>query len=166
MIELRIHGLPAPQGSKRSLGNGIMVESSKRVKPWRQDVKLDSREQYKGQPIVDPVSIEITFYLPRPQAHYRTGKFAGQLKPTAPTHSTSCAQGDIDKLVRSTLDGLSAKAGGCVIADDSLVVALTCEKRYVTDAEGCGAVIRVIQRQYDSKRSCTDLRANAQALVC
>ena len=146
MVELRIYGRPAPQGSKRSLGNGVMIESSKRVKPWRQDVKLDSRDQYKGQPIAGPVSVEITFYLPRPQAHYRTGKFAGQLKPTAPTHSTSCAQGDIDKLVRSTLDGLSAKAGGCVIQDDSLVVRLSCEKRYVTEAEGCGAYIRVIPK--------------------
>ena len=28
-------GLPAPQGSKRHVGEGRMVESSKRVKPWR-----------------------------------------------------------------------------------------------------------------------------------
>jgi hypothetical protein len=34
-----VYGLPAPQGSKRSLGNGILVESSKAVRPWRQDVK-------------------------------------------------------------------------------------------------------------------------------
>ena len=166
MIEIRVYGRPAPQGSKRSLGNGVMIESSKRGKPWRQDVKLDSRDQYKGQPIAGPVFVEITFYLPRPQAHYRTGKFAGQLKPTAPTHSTSCAQGDIDKLVRSTLDGLSAKAGGCVIQDDSLVVRLTCEKRYVTDTEGCGAYIRVIESQYDSQRPSPDLCGNAEALVC
>ena len=51
--------------------------------------------------------------------------------------------------MRSTLDGLSAKAGGCVIKDDALVVKLSCEKRYVTDAEGCGAIIRVVESQYD-----------------
>ena len=89
--------------------------------------------------------MSITFWLPRPKGHYRTGKFAGQLKPTAPEHSTSCAAGDLDKLIRCTLDGLSAKCGGVVIADDSLVVRLSSEKRYVTEAEGCGATIQVIE---------------------
>lgn len=145
-LTLRVYGLPAPQGSKRHIGRGILVESSKRAKPWRQDVKLDTRDQYKGQPFTGPVSIAITFWLPRPQAHYRTGKYAGQIKPNAPTHSTSAGQGDIDKLVRCTLDGLSAKCGGVIIADDSLVVTLSSEKRYVTVEEGCGATIQVIQR--------------------
>ena len=34
-ITLTVRGLPAPQGSKRHIGRGVMVESSKRVKPWR-----------------------------------------------------------------------------------------------------------------------------------
>lgn len=123
-----------------------MIESSKRAKPWRQDVKLDSRQQYTGPVITGPVSVSIIFWLPRPQSHYRTGKFAGQLKPNAPMHSTSCADGDLDKLVRCTLDGLSAKCGGVIIADDSLVVTLVCEKRYITLEEGCGASIRVLKR--------------------
>lgn len=138
--------MPAPQGSKRHIGRGILVESSKRAKPWRQDVKLDSRQQYTGPVIAGPVSVSITFWLPRPKGHYRTGKFAGQLKPNAPTHSTSCADGDLDKLIRCTLDGLSAKCGGIVLADDSLVISLTSEKRYATETEGCGATIRVIER--------------------
>jgi len=145
-IEIRVNGLPAPQGSKRHVGNGVMVEASKRVKPWRQDVKLDSQNQYRGSVIAGPVFVEIIFWVPRPQSHYRTGKYAGQLKPNAPTHSTSCLDGDIDKLVRCTLDGLSAKCGGCVIADDSLVVQLLCEKRYVTADEGVGAQIRVLKK--------------------
>ena len=150
-MNLRVYGCPAPQGSKRHVGRGILVESSKRAKPWRQDVKLDTRDQYKGEPLTGPVSIAITFWLPRPKHHYRTGKFAGQLKPNAPSHSISCANGDIDKLVRCTLDGLSAKCGGCVIADDSIVVTLSCEKRYVTESEGSGASITVVKPYYDSR---------------
>ena len=147
-LTLRVHGLPAPQGSKKHVGRGILVESSKRAKPWRQDVKLDTRDQYKGQPFAGPVSIAITFWLPRPQSHYRVlgGQLSNVIKPNAPTHSISCADGDIDKLVRCTLDGLSAKCGGVIIADDSLVVTLSCEKRYVTAEEGCGATIQVIKR--------------------
>jgi Holliday junction resolvase RusA-like endonuclease len=124
-----------------------MVESSKKAAPWRQDVKLDSREQYKGQPLTVAVSIEVIFYLPRPQGHYKTinKRLSNVIKDNAPVYSTSCGDGDIDKLIRCTLDGLSAKCGGCVIADDSLVVRLSSEKRYVTHAEACGAAITVVQ---------------------
>ena len=123
-----------------------MIESSKKAAPWRQDVKLDSHRQFQGPVFAGPVSVSIVFWLPRPKAHFRTGKFAGQLKPTAPTHCTSAQAGDIDKLIRCTLDGLSAKCGGIVLADDSLVVSLSSEKRYVTDDRATGADITVIER--------------------
>ena len=38
-LEFIVYGRAAPQGSKRNLGNGIMIESSKRVKPYRTDVR-------------------------------------------------------------------------------------------------------------------------------
>ena len=146
-MTFRVYGIPAPQGSKKHIGRGIMVESSKRVKPWRQDVKLDTREQFIGPPIVGPVFLSITFWIPRPKSHYKTknGILTDVIKPNAPLYSTSCMDGDIDKLARCTLDGLSAKCGGCVIADDSLVVELTCRKRYVTALETTGATITVVE---------------------
>ena len=145
-----------------------MVESSKWVRPWRQDLMIQTRDQYKGKPMTGPLEMEIIFWFPRPQTHYRVigGELSNVIKDNKPTHTISCSDGDLDKIVRSTLDGLSAKAGGCVIQDDSLVVRLTCEKRYVTESEGCGAIIRVIESQYDSKRSGADFCANAEALVC
>lgn len=33
-IGFHVIGLPAPQGSKKHVGHGVMVESSKKVKPW------------------------------------------------------------------------------------------------------------------------------------
>ena len=162
-IVIRVYGLPAGQGSKRHVGNGRMVESSKRVAPWRSDVMLHSRNAYQGPPLACPVSMEITFWLPRPKSHYRTGRFAGELKPNAPVFAPTVP--DIDKLCRSTLDGLSMKSGGAILVDDSQVVTITAQKRYVTEAEGCGAYIRVIESQYDSIGSRSDLRDNAQALV-
>ena len=146
-LNLRVHGLPAPQGSKKHVGRGIMVESSKRTKPWRQDIISQSWDQYGGEPLTGPLSIEIVFWFPRPQTHYRVigGELSNVIKDNAPTHTTSAQQGDIDKVVRASLDGLSAKCGGCVIQDDSLVVRLTCEKRYVTHTEACGACITVVQ---------------------
>ncbi|WP_312681328.1 hypothetical protein [Stenotrophomonas chelatiphaga] len=44
-IRIVVYGSPAPQGSKSfkglaKSGRAILVESSKKVCPWRQDVKL------------------------------------------------------------------------------------------------------------------------------
>src|SRR3546814_14230461 len=38
-VTLTVHGSPAPQCSKRHVGRGRMIESSQKVKPWRQDVQ-------------------------------------------------------------------------------------------------------------------------------
>ena len=38
MITFHVSGTPAPQGSKRHVGGGRMIESSKKVEPWREAV--------------------------------------------------------------------------------------------------------------------------------
>ena len=148
-IVIRVHGLAKPQGSKSfkglsKSGRAILTESSGGSRLWRNDVMLDSRRQYKGPIISEPVGLEIVFWMPRPKGHYRTGRHAGELKPNAP--SWHAIAPDVDKLARCTLDGLSAKCGGCVIADDSIVVSLHCEKRYVTAVEGVGAAISLVKQ--------------------
>ena len=40
-----VYGTAAPQGSKRHVGNGVMLESSKRLRPWRQDVRFAALEK-------------------------------------------------------------------------------------------------------------------------
>ena len=142
-IEFRVFGLPAPQGSKRSLGNGIMIESSKKVRPWRTDVQEASRLAYHGKPVDEPVGIEVDFYFPRPKGHYRTGKYSGLLKPYAPIWAVAHTNGDLDKLLRSTCDALSFSSGGCIVRDDSLIGAITATKRYGDDDVRPGAAIRV-----------------------
>lgn len=72
-------GLPAPQGSKRHVGEGRMVESSKRVKPWRRQVAAAYRDHDFGDVLDGPVSVTVDFYLPRPKSHYGTGRNAGAL---------------------------------------------------------------------------------------
>ena len=142
-IFIPVRGLPAPQGSKRHNGHGIMIENSKKVKPWRQDVRAAAIDHYEGDIIGRAVEVEIIFLFARPKSHYGTGKNANKLKQKAPEFVTSSATGDIDKLCRSTLDGLSAKAGGTVIKDDSLVVSLKAVKKYAKEGELLGAKISV-----------------------
>lgn len=140
--------LPAPQGSKRHVGKGVMVESSARVKPWREAVKAAvlTSAGVNGvsfaYDIAGPVRVKITFTLPRPKAHYRTGRNAHLLRDNAPLYPAS--KPDIDKLLRSTLDAIVA-AG--VIADDAQIV--DCEARkvypntYYDHLSVPGAVIRM-----------------------
>ena len=144
-VEFRVFGLPASQGSKRHVGRGIMIESSKRLKPWRQDVMLAAECAYRGKVIVTPVRLEIDFFFARPKSHYRTGKYSDLLKPNAPIYAASHGQGDLDKLLRSTIDALSFVTGGCIIRDDCLVVSISSNKQYANAITPPGAAIKVIQ---------------------
>ena len=140
-IFIPVIGIPAPQGSKRHVGNGIMIENSKRVKPWRNDVKDAALEHYQGEVIDGPVEIEIIFMFSRPKSHYGTGKNSNKLKASAPVFVTSKGKGDIEKLERATYDALSQSSGGTVIRDDSLVVSNRNTKRYCVKGENPGAKI-------------------------
>ncbi len=140
-IFIPVIGIPAPQGSKRHVGHGIMIENSKRVKPWRQDVKEAALNHYQGEVIDQAVEIEIIFIFVRPKSHFGTGKNSRKLKPSAPVFVTSKGIGDIDKLQRSTYDALSESSGGNVLKDDSLIVQNRNSKRYCVAGENPGAKI-------------------------
>ena len=90
-IFIPVRGLPAPQGSKRHIGHGIMIENSKKVKPWRQDVRAAAIDHYEGDIIGRAVEVEIIFLFARPKIHYGTGKNANKLKQKAPEFVTSSA---------------------------------------------------------------------------
>ena len=142
-IKIRVVGIPAAQGSKTLTRYGAMIESSKKVRPWRQDVKQASLQSYKSIPLNMPVKATLEFVFNRPKSHYGTGKNATLLKPSAPNYCVSRGRGDIDKLGRSTLDGLSVSAGGTVLEDDCLVTELSSLKRYANYGELGGAYITI-----------------------
>jgi Holliday junction resolvase RusA-like endonuclease len=129
VITIEVRGLPAPQGSKRHVGGGRMIEMSKAVGPWREAVRAETQrvvtETPIGQPLHPPVALEVTFRLPRPASHYGTGRNAGRLKPSAPDFPAG--RPDLDKLLRAVLDGLTA---GGAWADDAQVVNLAAWKVY------------------------------------
>lgn len=118
-ITITAVGLPGPQGSKRHVGNGVMVESSAKVKPWRQDVKhaaLDVTAALDWIVLTGPLAVAMTFTFPRIKGHYRTGRYAHLLKDTAPLQPS--VYPDLSKIVRSTEDALT----GIVWKDDAQVV--------------------------------------------
>lgn len=129
-IELVIAGDPAPQGSKRHVGNGVMVEMSKKVKPWRKAIiEAVNEAGYYGLMLDGPLSVEMTFWFSRPMTHFRTGKFHAELRANAPVFKHTPP--DVDKLVRSTFDGLTQSG---IVHDDARFVKSSEEKRYTNDA--------------------------------
>jgi len=127
-----------PQGSKRMVGNGVMIESCKHVKSWRAAV-TDAAVAEGAQPLMGAVEMQVEFVFPRPRSHYGTGKNADKLKPSAPLlHST---RPDISKLLRSTEDALSNVA----YQDDARIARTSAIKRYAAEGELPGALIAIRQ---------------------
>lgn len=122
-----VFGTAAPQGSKRLLGK-VMVESSRRVHPWRSDVRTAALQNKPARwDMTMPVSVELVFWFPRPASHYGIKAGISYLKPTAPIEPVSSRVGDLDKLCRAILDALT----GVAYLDDRQVVELDARKAYL-----------------------------------
>ena len=122
---------PAPQGSKTYLGGGRLIESCKRVKSWRSLVYKVAGKFIKT-PIEGPCEVKLVFKLKRRKSDFNS---KGQVKKKAPQHYV-IKKNDLDKLVRSTLDGLT----GVAYKDDCQVIRILASKRYA-DFEDVGAEI-------------------------
>lgn len=133
-VRMRVYGTPAPQGSKRHVGGGRMVEASKKVAPWREAIVSEAqRLGYADARIDEPCHVRVTFYLHRPAGH----SGVRGIKPSAPAWPAKVP--DLDKLIRSTLDGLTQAS---VLVDDSRVVVIYARKHYA-DQTGPGALIHI-----------------------
>ena len=125
----------APQGSKKHVGNGIMVETSKRLKSWRKQVELRAR-LIVDDLIKEPVEVDVVFYFKRPLKHYLPN---GMVRQAAPVYITNKNKGDLDKHCRALLDSLTKSA----FADDSQVVSLHAVKKYCETESETGATIKI-----------------------
>jgi Holliday junction resolvase RusA-like endonuclease len=85
-----------------------------------------------------PMHVELVFRLPRPKAHYRTGKFSHLLKDSAPGDEGSRC--DVDNLSKVVLDKIT-RSGYWI--DDNQVVFMSVRKRWAFE-EDPGCEVRVI----------------------
>ncbi len=111
-------GVPAPQGSKKHVGGGRLVEVSKKIKPWRSDIEKALRTQKPAGmiPMDGPLFCAVEFWVPRPAGHPKT-KITFPIGPP-----------DVDKLGRGALDPLTQNG---IIHDDSRITDLYVCKRFV-----------------------------------
>lgn len=133
MIELNVHGVPAPQGSKSAFvrgGRAVVTEGGSKAgrqshATWRQAVATAARDWVEANgapaPLNGPLSLTVKFWMPKP-ASLPKWRYLPTTKP------------DLDKLIRSVLDSLS----GLIITDDARVVIIeACEEYAIGRAPGC-----------------------------
>ena len=76
------------------------------------------------KPLGKPIKAELYFYELRPKSHYRTGKYSGELKQSAPKYNV--VKKDIDNFVKFVFDSLNKH----LYNDDSQIFELICGKYY------------------------------------
>ena len=132
LASFRILGVPCPQGSKSfkgmvegKRGQQIprLVESSKLLPKWRNEVTKQATIAWRNPPLDQPLVVIMTFTLPKPTSAPKTRTTWPDRKP------------DVSKLARAVEDSLT-DAG--VFADDARIVDLIARKRYPN--EGAGAL--------------------------
>ena len=100
-IAFVVFGAPAAQGSKKHIGGGRLVETSKALAPWREAIREQAKlaiihkgEDWKG-PINESVLIEVVFTFAHSAASKKRGDVYYQNTP------------DLDKLQRAVGDAIS-----------------------------------------------------------
>ena len=130
---LFVQGRPAPQGSKNAFVIGkraVMVEASKHLPAWRNDIILAVRQMFNDtqdvSKFVEPVKLKVTFYIERPKQ---------------PKHKVyPGGKPDLDHYIRAVGDALTI---GGLIADDALIVKILAEKVWCgekTRPEPCATI--------------------------
>lgn len=133
------HGAPVCRPSGRPIFNMVEAKSDKgreRTRNWRANVATFAAMAMNGQSLLvsESLYVECVFFLSRPKSHYRTGRYAGELKPNQPGRPT--VKPDTLKLMRSTEDAMT----GVVWRDDCQTGPMFIDRRY---GEQTGARIAV-----------------------
>ena len=151
-----VAGLPAgqPRTKASRMGGFIRVYTPERVKDghggtkehpatsWKMIVRNEALKAWNAAdvtqtPWTGPLRVNLTFYFPRPKAHFRAN---GELKPTAPRWHT--AKPDRDNSDKAVLDALTNLG---IWGDDKQVCDGRIMKLYGTPAGGhvCGCQIEI-----------------------
>jgi Holliday junction resolvase RusA-like endonuclease len=128
-VQLRISGLPKPQGSKRVFNGRVVEAAGNALKAWRKAIADECQAQVTEahKPLLGPIRVDCIFYLPRP----KTVSEKDRALPIVPP--------DVDKLARGLLDGIGQSQ--VIWGDDSQVIELRAIKVYGTDFIGADVKI-------------------------
>lgn len=134
-----IAGDPKPQGSKRYVGGGRVIEDNPGTRAWRQSAQLQLttyRSRQLKEPIDEAVLVQAVFCLPRPKS----------VRSMLPTSKSSH---DLNELCRALEDALE---GAGVLKNDSRITTWHARKHYAEADNNGPAITGVFLRIYKEKQ--------------
>ena len=131
-IELFLPMAPIPQKRHRTarLKNGKGVRMYDPSYADKATIATFAYQVSRGNPLNGPVAVSVEWVFPRPKDHFRTGRFKGLLKPSAPMlHDKRPDEDNLTKILYDAVNGI-------IFHDDSQVaVVLKKIKRYANTRE-------------------------------
>lgn len=121
MIHIVIPGSPIALKRHRTTKTGHRYDPSFEDK---KDFLAKCMANRPNKPIIEPVYLTAEFRFQRPKNHYRTGKYANELKDNAPYWHIG--RPDIDNLLKLIMDSLN----GIFWRDDSQICKIETKKIY------------------------------------
>jgi Holliday junction resolvase RusA-like endonuclease len=140
VIHFFVSGDPKPQGSTKSfyvkkIDKVVTTHGNKNTKRWQLRIAMEAQRAnekrtqsfYSGD---NCCGYEVTtvFVLPRPKSLPRKRRL-------------NTKRPDLDKLIRTVLDGLAK----IILPDDAQVVSIVASKRYTTEDENPGVWVKVVR---------------------
>jgi len=124
-LKVKMKPLSQQRHKARRAGNKIfMYDPSSKDKD---KFKKECSEFEPKCPLEGPISVSLTFSMPRPKAHYRTGRYSHLLKADMPILHVS--KPDIDNLIKFYLDAMT----GSFWKDDASVCTVEASKIYAEE---------------------------------
>lgn len=136
----RIDGDPKPQPRTRMarLPNGSLRNYDPgSAKGWKELIAIEAKKVRPAAPIQGPLSVEVVFFMRRPQGHLRKD---GTLKPWAPAFCSSRGRDDVDNLFKSSSDILTQIG---FWQDDGQIAIAHIEKVYANPGSRPGAQFHI-----------------------
>lgn len=133
-IEFYIPGLP------KALKRHRMTRGGRVYDPSCEDKKIWMEKACNfcpSTPLSGALHIDLEFVMPRPKAHFKSGKNQGELKLNAPKHHLHTP--DLDNLVKFVLDAMNAK----FYIDDSQIISIKCSKSLSSCMDDSGTFVSI-----------------------
>ena len=143
MISFFAEGIPKGQPRPKAFSRGghAAVYDPGTAEGWKDCIRSAARQYRPDKPLQGPIRMSMEFFMPRPKAHFRTGKHAGELRPDAP--KWHIAKPDLDNLQKAVLDAL--KDIGMFADDAQWCVSGPVAKTYCTSRNGVSISIEQVE---------------------
>ena len=141
-IRLFVSGTPKGQPRPRAFARNGMVRmyDPGTAEGWKSQIAEAFRDELTltDEVIMEPVAVSLSFRMPRPKKHFRTGKHSHELRPDAPVLYAKTP--DADNLAKAVLDALTVLG---LWKDDAQVVDLHVTKRWVDLGQPSGCLVTI-----------------------